>query len=123
MATDRDKKAIAEISINLIQLETDKKRVSEDKERLADLQAKVDKEAKFFEGEISGAKAYQKKLSQQIAVLTARQQQIISQRLSSLGLPTSLGAGTMVCIDDGVWTRDFLRDLRFLLLGFPIGWG
>lgn len=71
VATDRDKDAIAEISINLIRLEADKKKAQEDKMALDALQVKVDKEAKFFEGEISGAKAYQQQLSQQISSLLA----------------------------------------------------
>jgi len=119
VATDRDKDAIAEISINLIRLEADKKKAQEDKAKLDELQVKVDKEAKFFEGEISGAKAYQAKLSQQIAVLTARQQQIISQRLSSLGLPISLGAGTMVCTDDRGLDPRFSLGFAFFTFGIP----
>ena len=119
VATDRDKNAIAEISINLIRLEADKKKAQEDKAKLDDLQVKVDKEAKFFEGEISGAKAYQQKLSAQIAVLSARQQQIISQRLSSLGLPISLGAGTMVCTDDRGLDPRFSLGFAFFTFGIP----
>src|SRR3989344_9385263 len=71
VVTDRDKDIIAQISQDLIQLDTDKKKLEADRVRLADLQAKVDKEAKFFEGEISGAKAYQAKLSEQISSLLA----------------------------------------------------
>lgn len=119
VAVDRDKNAIAEISINLIRLEADKKKAQEDKAKLDELQVKVDKEAKFFEGEISGAKAYQQKLSQQIAVLTAKQQQIISQRLSSLGLPTSLGAGTMMCTDDRNLDPGFSPGFAFFTFGIP----
>ncbi len=88
VAVDRDKDLIAQISQDLIQLETDKKKVEADRVRLADLQAKVDKEAKFFEGEISGAKAYQAKLSEQISSLLA-------QKFASMPVPllayTSLG--------------------------------
>ena len=71
VVTDRDKDIIAQISQDLIQLEADKKKVEADRVRLADLQVKVDKEAKFCEGEISGAKAYQAKLSEQISSLLA----------------------------------------------------
>jgi len=104
VVTDRDKDIIAQISQDLIQLEADKKKVEADRVRLADLQAKVDKEAEFFEGEIAGAKAYQSKLSQQIASLTQKQQSILGQRLSGLNLPQSLGAGPLYCTDDR--TRD-----------------
>jgi len=97
--TDRDKDIIIQISGQLLSLEVDKKKVEADRVRLADLQAKADKEAKFFEGEISGAKAYQQQLSQKIATLNAKQQQIIAQKLGSLNLPRTLGSG-LVCTDD-----------------------
>ncbi|MFH0942676.1 MAG: SpoIID/LytB domain-containing protein [Candidatus Beckwithbacteria bacterium] len=119
VVTDRDKDIIAEISTELLALEADKKKVEANKVRLADLQAKADKEAKFFSGEISGAKAYQQKLSQQIASLSARQQQIVSQRLSSLGLPTSLGAGTMMCTDDRKLDPGFSPGFAFYTYGIP----
>lgn len=119
VATNRDKDAIAEISANLIQLEADKKKAQDDKAKLDELQIKVDKEAKFFEGEISGAKAYQAKLSQQIASLTARQQQIIGQRQAGLNLPTSLGAGPLYCTDDRGIDPGFSPGLAFFTFGIP----
>lgn len=119
VVTDSDKDAIAEISQELIQLEADKKKAEADKIRLADLQAKADKEAKFFAGEIAGAKAYQANLSQQIATLTAKQQSIIGQRQSSLGLPQSLGAGTMVCTDDRKLDPGFGTGFAFFTYGIP----
>ena len=118
-ATDRDKDEIAKISEALIQLETDKKKVGQERQQLADLQAKVDKEAKFFEGEISGAKAYQQNLSRQIASLTARQQQIIGQRQAGLNLPTSLGAGPLVCVDDRGIDPGFSPAFAFFTYGIP----
>lgn len=117
--TDRYKDVIEKISRELLALEADKKKAQEDKMALDALQLKVDKEAKFFEGEISGAKAYQKKLSQQIATLNAKQQQIISQRLSSLGLPISLGAGTMMCTDDRNLDPGFSPGFAFYTFGIP----
>jgi len=89
VVTDKDKEVITQISLDLIQLETDKKKVEEDKVRLADLQAKLDKEAEFFEGEIAGAKAYQADLGQQIASLTARQQSILAEKSGTF--KTSVG--------------------------------
>lgn len=119
VATDRDKAAIEVISQQLIQLETDKKTVETNKVKLAELQAKVDKEAKFFEGEIGGAKAYQAKLSKQIASLTQKQQEIIGQRQAGLNLPTSLGAGTMICTDDRKIDPGFSPGFAFFTFGIP----
>lgn len=116
--TDRDKDTIAQISLDLIQLEKDKKKVEADRVRLADLQTKVDKEAAFFKGEIAGAKAYQSKLSQQIASLTQKQQSIIGQRQAGLNLPSSLGAGPLYCTDDR--TRDpGFSGFAFFTYGIP----
>ena len=119
VVTDKDKDIIAQISMDLLQLEKDKKKAEADKARLNDLQAKADKEAKFFEGEISGAKAYQQKLSQQIASLTAKQQSIIAQKLGSLNLPTSLGAGPLYCTDDRQIDPGFGGALAFFTYGIP----
>jgi SpoIID/LytB domain protein len=119
VAVDRDKETIAQISLELIQLEKDKQKVEADKAALAVLQAKVDKEAKFFEGEIAGAKAYQTKLSQQIASLTAKQQQIINQRQAGLNLPQSLGAGPLYCTDDRTRDPGFSPAFAFFTYGIP----
>jgi SpoIID/LytB domain protein len=115
VVTDRDKDEIAQISQDLIQLERDKQKVEADRVRLANLQVKVDKEAKFFEGEIAGAKAYQKQLSLQISAL---QQKIIAQKLGSLNLPQSLGAGPLMCTDDRNLNPGF-SGFAFFTYGIP----
>lgn len=119
VVTDRDKDEIAGITAELIDLEKDKKKAEEDRVRLADLQVKLDKEADFFRGEIAGAKAYQAKLSQQIATLSAKQQSIIAQKLSSLNLPQSLGAGPLVCTDDRKLDPGFGNAYAFYTYGIP----
>lgn len=117
-AVDRDKDIIAQISQELIQLEADKQKVEANREALALLQAKVDKEAAFFETEIAGAKAYQAKLSAQIAALTAKQQSILNQRLAGLNLPQSLGAGPLYCTDDRSRDPGF-SGFAFFTYGIP----
>jgi len=119
VATDRDKNEIARISSELLQFQEDKNKVEADRKKLAELQIKADKEAKFFEKEISGARAYQQKLSQQIASLTARQQQLISQRQAGLNLPTSLGAGPLYCTDDRKLDPGFSPGFAFFTFGIP----
>lgn len=119
VAVDRDKDVIAQISLDLIQLDKDKKKAEADGAALAILQAKVDKEAEFFEGEIAGAKAYQAKLSQQIAALTQKQQSIISQRQAGLNLPQSLGAGPLYCTDDRDRDPGFSPAFAFFTYGIP----
>lgn len=116
---EKDKDIIAQISLDLIQLSKDKQKAEADRVRLADLQIKADKEAKFFEGEIAGAKAYQATLSQKIASLTAQQQNIIAQKLGSLNLPQSLGAGAMMCTDDRKLDPGFGNAYAFFTFGIP----
>lgn len=117
--TDKDKEVITQITIDLIELEKDKTKAEADKLRLADLQAKLDKEADFFRGEIAGAKEYQASLSQEIATLSAKQQSIIAQKLSSLNLPQSLGAGALVCTDDRKIDPGFGNAFAFYTYGIP----
>ena len=119
VVTDKDKDVIAQISLDLIQLEKDKQRAEEDKVRLADLQTKLDKEAEFFKGEVAGAKAYQAGLSRQIASLTAQQQQIIARKFGTLNLPQSLGAGALVCVDDKTRNPGFGNAFAFYTYGIP----
>lgn len=112
VVADRDKQEIAQISLDLLQLEKDKKKAEEDRVRLADLQVKADKEAKFFEGEISGAKAYQAKLSEQISSLLAA-------KFASMPVPllayTSLGG----CSSDIGKSPGFSPRFGFFSLGVP----
>jgi len=119
VVADRDKSIISDIGEDLIQLERDKRKVEADKVLLGELQAKVDKEAAFFEKEITGAKKYQSDLSRQIASLTAKQQQIIAQKLGSLNLPQSLGAGPMICTDDRNLDPGFGNAYAFYTYGIP----
>ena len=116
---EEDKIIIAKISKQLLELEKDKQKVKEDRERLQVLQAQVDKQAVFFRGEISGAKEYQSKLSQQIASLSAKQQQLIAQKLGSLNLPTTLGAGPLYCTDDRKLDPGFSPAFAFYTFGIP----
>jgi peptidoglycan hydrolase CwlO-like protein len=86
---DEDKKIIADISAELIQLERDKQKVEQDRIVLASLQEKTDSQAAFFRKEIKGAKDYQEDLKGKIADLTARQQQILAEKSGTF--QTSVG--------------------------------
>ncbi|HUV46754.1 MAG TPA: SpoIID/LytB domain-containing protein [Candidatus Bathyarchaeia archaeon] len=119
MMADEDKKIISNISQDLLTLENDKKKVEEDKIRLAELQTKTDEQVAFFQKEVKGAKDYQAQLSTKIAALTARQQQLLGQRLASLNLPTSLGAGPLYCVDDRKLDPGFSQAFAFFTYGIP----
>jgi len=117
--TEEDKQVIAKISQDLLQLEKDKQKVEEDKILLASLQEKVDSQAQFFRQEVKGAKEYQAQLSRQIATLTSKQQQLLAQKLGSLNLPSSLGAGPLYCTDDRQLDPGFSPAFAFYTFGIP----
>jgi len=114
-----DKQIITSITSEVVDLLTQKTKLEKDKQKLAVLQAEVDKNAKFLGGEIKKAKDYQSQLNSQIAQLSARQQQIIAQRQASLNLPTSLGAGPLFCTDDRKLDPGFRPAFAFFTFGIP----
>jgi len=79
-ATDQDKVIITNIAISILDLETKKKNLEAEQANLAIVKEKLDKV-------VTEAKAYQATLSNKIASLSARQREILSQRLSALGIP------------------------------------
>lgn len=117
--TREDKSIITSITGEVIDLLTQKDKLEKDKAKLAVLQAEVDKNAEFLGGEVKKAKAYQADLAGKIAQLSARQQQIISQRQASLNLPTSLGAGPLYCTDDRKLDPGFRPAFAFFTFGIP----
>ena len=114
-----NREIIKNISSEIINVLVDKDKLEKDKVRMASLQAEVDKNAKFIGGEVNKAKAFQAELSSKIAQLSARQQQIISQRQASLNLPTSLGAGPLFCTDDRKLDPGFRPAFAFFSFGIP----
>ena len=116
---DEGKKTIAGITRQLLDLERDRKKVELDKIRLADLQVKLDKQAEFFRWEVKGAKDYQSALTKEIAGLTVQQQELIARKLSSLNLPSSLGAGSLFCTDDRELDPGFSPAFAFYTYGIP----
>lgn len=87
VANDRD--TIVKVVIYIKDLEEKKKQLEDEKVRLAKLKAETDQQAVFLQKEINGAKKYQVQLSSQIAQLSARQQQLLAQKLSSLNISRS----------------------------------
>jgi peptidoglycan hydrolase CwlO-like protein len=79
-ANDEDKDLIVNITKDIMKLEEDKKKIQNDKSRLAGLQTKMDTQKAFFEKEIAGAKKWQSELSSKIAVLSAKQQSILAEK-------------------------------------------
>lgn len=118
-ATREDQRVIGSVTEEVVALISEKEKLEKDKASLSSLQAQVDKNATFLDGEVAKAKSYQSNLSSQIAQLSAKQQQIIASRQSSLNLPTSLGAGPLFCTDDRKLNPGFSPAFAFFTFGIP----
>lgn len=88
-ATNQDKQIILTVAEQLNQLEDDKKKLVRDSKRLETLKTDANKQAVFLRGEIKKAKSYQRDLTSQIAVLSARQQQLLAEKTGNF--TTSVG--------------------------------
>lgn len=116
--SDRD--TIVKVVLYVKDLEEKKKRLEEEKVRLAKIKQQTDEQAAFLSKEITGAKKYQEDLSTQIAVLSARQQDILSQRLAGLNISRS-AASMGRCDSDLTNGRDpgFSPKLAVFTYGVP----
>lgn len=77
---NQDKVIITNIALSIVDLEDKKKTLEREQKELAVVKEKLAKV-------VGDAKAYQAKLSGQIAQLSARQREILSQRLAALNIP------------------------------------
>lgn len=100
---DEDKNLIVATTKDILKLEADKKSVQQDRERLAGLQQKLDTQKAFFEHEIAGAKKWQAELSGKIAVLSAKQQSILSEKSGTF----QTTVGDVPLADDAASRPDF----------------
>ena len=118
-AADQDKAIITNIALSIADLETKKKQLEDEQARLTILNATLDEQSKKLDEVVKGAKTYQAGLSSQIAQLSAKQQQLITQRLSSLNIPRSAGSGAPACIDDRDKDPGFSPRFAFFTYGVP----
>ncbi len=87
--TKEDQRVITTVTKQMIDLLAQKDKLEKDKVSLASFQIQVDTNAKFLDGEIKKAQAYQSDLSQKIAELSARQQAILAAKSGTF--TTSVG--------------------------------
>jgi len=112
-------KVVGQDRLTIVQIAADLKKLGEDKgilERsqvsLAQMQKEVDGKTSFLAGEVE-------KVELALASLTAKQSQLLAQKLSSLNLPTSLGAGPLACVDDRQRDPGFSPAFAFFTYGIP----
>lgn len=111
-AANQDRLMIIQISSDLKKLEEDKVIFERSQAGLSQLQKQVDERATFLAGEVE-------KVESAIASLTAKQQQLLAQKLASLNLPPTLGAGPLVCVDDRERDPGFRPAFAFYTFGIP----
>ena len=108
---DEDKRTIIKIVLYVKNLEEIKKNLETEKLELARLKLEVDKQSQIITKEIAGKK-------QEIATLTARQQQLIASRIAGLNLSRSAGAA-IECVDDRKLDPGFGPGFAFYTYGIP----
>ncbi len=112
VATDRDKAIITNIVISITNLEQRQKELENEKIEIVVVKEKLDKV-------VLEAKTYQAALSTQIAKISARQKEILAQRLASLNIPRSAGTSARGCTDDREVDPGFSPRLAFFTYGAP----
>lgn len=85
--TEQDKNIITNIALQLVELEQKKKELESEQAQLAAAKIALDKDRVAVQKVVDGAVAYQNTLTGQIAELSAKQQQLLAQKLGSLNIP------------------------------------
>ena len=109
---DQDKNTIIKVVLYIKNLEEIKANLETEKNQLSALKVEIDAQSKILAGQISETKT-------QIAELSARQQQLVSQRLASLNIPRSAGTSLRGCTDDRSVDPGFSPGLAFFTFGAP----
>lgn len=117
-AADQDKVIIINIAISIQDLEAKKKNLENEQVQLVAIKADLDEQSAKLDKVVAGAKAYQGNLSGQIAALSARQQQILGQRLSALGIPL-FASSPGACSSDIGKDPGFSGGFGFFTYGVP----
>ena len=118
-STDQDKALITNIALKISDLEKRKKTLEEEEQKLGSVKVLLASEKADVEKVVKGAKDYQSTLSSEIAQLSAKQQSLLAQKLGSLNLPSSLGAGPLYCTDDRELNPGFGSAFAFFTFGIP----
>ncbi len=112
---DQDRNMIIKIVLYIKNLEEIKSNLQTEKNQLALLKVEVDKQSKTLEAQIS-------QMQQQVAALSAQQQQLIAQKLASLNIPQSayvgLGGGCSSDLTNGK-NPGFSPHIGFFTYGVP----
>jgi len=112
LLVDEDKRTIIKIVLYIKNLEEIKKNLESEKLGLARLKLEVNKQSQILAGQISQTRS-------KIAELTAKQQQLIAQKLAALNIPRSAGTSLRGCVDDRDVDPGFSPRFAFFTFGAP----
>jgi peptidoglycan hydrolase CwlO-like protein len=87
--TNQDKTVIMNIALSIADLEQKRNTLKSEQDRLVVIKANLDTQTKKLDEVIQGAKSYQREVSNKLAALSARQQEIINAR--SGGFTATIG--------------------------------
>ena len=93
--------------------------LEEDHSKLGLLKKEFEQQKNYFETEVAKAKDFQTGLEKQIAELSAKQQQLVSQRLAILNIPRSAGTSARGCSDDRGVNPGFSPSFALFTYGAP----
>ncbi len=116
---DEDRKTIISIVTYIKDLKLKKDSLQKDKEKMTIIKEEVDKQSSFLAAEIEKAKAFESTIQKKIAELSARQQEILAQKLASLNIPRSAGSTMGGCVDDRSVDPGFSPRFAFYTYGVP----
>lgn len=111
-AVDEDKRTIIKIALYIKDLEDKKARLEREKTQLVVVKKNIDDQTQALANQLTTIK-------KQIATLTARQQQLVAQRLASLNIPRSAGTSSRGCTDDRGVDPGFSPRFAFFTYGAP----
>lgn len=116
---DHDRNTITNLALKIVDLETRRKNLENEEERLASIKKKLEPEKEQIAKVVAGAKDYQSSLTSEIAALSARQKEILGQRLGALNIPTSAYTSQGGCSDDRGKDPGFSPKIAFFTYGVP----
>lgn len=111
-AADEDRKVMDKYVSDIVQLNKDKESFQKNEASLSSLQKQVAEKEKFLAGEVAKVDAY-------LAVITAKQQAFLAQKLESLGISRSAYNLKGGCTDDRNIDPGFSPRIAFFSFGVP----
>lgn len=116
---DRDKAIITNIAVTIQDLQNQKQALQNQEAQLTSLQSSLDAQSAELDKIVSGARAYQTTLSNQLSQLNSIQQSILSARLAGLNIPLFAYSTQGGCSSDIGKDPGFSPKFGFFTYGVP----